>query len=224
MCHEMSGYMKKAHIALCLAVLSLFCLASCGGAGGDGGSAQNAVAEVNGETVTQAELSYFEGRMRAEVYAEGISDGADDESAFASVLRERALNECIRAKIILVLCRDNGVYADISYEGLRALAVSYNEAHSGDGGAVGLNTIQMSQFYSYYIDCGELELQSRLADKQLSPTEEELLSAEAEIAGTLSGEELAAAAKKRAVAKNFDGYIASLINGADIKTDGGFTE
>lgn len=213
---EMSGEMKKTYIVLLLAATVLLCLTSCS-KNNDG---QNVIATVNGEEVTQAELSYFEGRLRAEVYAENAS-GDTDESVLALRLRERALNECIRAKIILVLCRDNGLYSDITYEGLEALAVSYNEAHSGDSGAVGLNTIQMSQFYTYYIDSGELELQSLLADTVLSPTQEELSSAQVKLSGTLSGDELTAAAKKRAVAVNFDEYITSLINEAEITTDGG---
>lgn len=210
--------MKKIS-ALCLAAIAVFCLASCG----SNNNGQDAVATVNGETVTQAELSYFEGRLRADVYAENTSDNSNS-SALALKLQKRAMKECVRAKIILIQCRKNGIYTNISYEGLRALAVSYNNAHSNDSGAVGLNTIQLSQFYTYYIDNGKLELQNLLADTVLSPTQDELSAAEDELSGSLSGDELTAAAKKRAISDNFNKYISSLVNDAKIKTDGGFTE
>lgn len=210
--------MKKVSTLLLLSSVFLFLFCSCAK-----DKADTTVAVVNGETVTKEEFDYFKARQRANVINYYISafDAAVDEDFWQTDfngttpekdLEDRAINECIKAKIQLVLCRENGIYDDISFAGLRQRAENFNSQDKS--GAIGLKTIDMSTFYTYYIDTGVMELKNMLGEKELAPTEEEI-NACLENFGTQ--EENYTAARKTAIAKKYDDMIEKLCEEAVIQ-------
>lgn len=210
--------MKKVATLLILSSVFLFLFCSCAK-----DKADSTVAVVNGETVTKEEFDYFKARQRANVINYYISafDAAVDEDFWQTDfngttpekdLENRAINECIKAKIQLVLCRENGIYDDISFVGLRQRAENFNSQDKS--GAIGLKTIDMSAFYTYYIDTGVMELKNILGEKELAPTEEEI-NACLENFGTQ--EENYTAARKTAIAKKYDDMIEKLCEEAVIQ-------
>lgn len=210
--------MKKVATLLILSSVFLFLFCSC-----TKDKADSVVAVVNGETVTKEEFDYFKARQRANVINYYISafDAAVDEDFWQTDfngttpekdLEDRAINECIKAKIQLVLCRENGIYDDISFVGLRQRAENFNSQDKS--GAIGLKTIDMSAFYTYYIDTGVMELKNILGEKELAPTEEEI-NACLENFGTQ--EENYTAARKTAIAKKYDDMIENLCEEAVIQ-------
>lgn len=145
----------------------------------------NAVVKVNGETVTQEEVDYFKGKLKAEVlnsymekysveYTEDFWETEFDGLTPQEVLDEMALEESIMAKIQFVLMREEGIYDDISFEALRQKAESFNAENENKEGVVGIKSIQMSQFYTYYLQNGKMELQNIYSEGKLAPTEEEI--------------------------------------------------
>ncbi|MBQ6863070.1 MAG: hypothetical protein IJO14_02405 [Clostridia bacterium] len=210
--------MKKVSTLLILSSVFLFLFCSCAK-----DEADTTVAVVNGETVTKEEFDYFKARQRANVINYYISafDAEVDEDFWQTDfngttpekdLEDRAINECIKAKIQLVLCRENGIYDDISFVGLRQKAENFNSQDKS--GAIGLKTIDMSAFYTYYIDTGVMELKNILGEKELAPTEEEI-NACLENFGTQ--EENYTAARKTAIAKKYDDMIEKLCEEAVIQ-------
>lgn len=142
-------------------------------------------ATVNGEQIMSDEIDYLKTRCRGQVineYAEkyGVTDFSDfwdkefDGKTPAQRLEEVTLNRAVETKIKLVLMRENGIYEDISFAGLKAKAEKYNEVHENMQGTVGLKTIDLNSFYTYYVSTGEMELKNILAESTLKPTDEEL--------------------------------------------------
>ena len=145
----------------------------------------NVYATVDGTEITTEEINYFRTRLRADVineYAEkyNIKDFADfwdteyNGTTPAEDLLNRSVNEAADAKQKLLMMLDNGVYDDISFNGLKAKAKKYNAEHENAQGTVGINTIDLESFYTYYISTGEMELKNILAEGELKPTEEEI--------------------------------------------------
>ncbi len=143
------------------------------------------VVTVNGEIITQEETDYFRGKLKAEVlndyiekysveYTEDFWQTEFDGKTPEETLDELALEESIMAKIQLVLMKEEGIYDDISFEGLRQKAEQFNAENKNKEGIVGIKSIQMSQFYMYYLQNGIMELQNIYAEGKLAPTEEEI--------------------------------------------------
>ena len=183
--------MKKI-IALAAAVVVLLSLASCKitftnkkTCTGD----ENIHATVNGNVeITTQEIKYFKNRLRADIINEyardyGVTDFSDfwdkefDVRTPTEALNDRAVEEAADAKLKLLLMQENGVYDDISFDGLKKRAEAYNAEHENAVGTVGIKTIDMESFYTYYISTGEMELKNILAEGELKPTEEEIAEA-----------------------------------------------
>ena len=210
--------MKTVRTILILISAFLFLLCSCAE-----DEAATTVAVVNGETVTQEEFEYFKARKRADIVNYYISefDANVDEDFWQTDfngitpekdLEDAAVSECVKAKIQLVLCRENGIYDDISFVGLRQRAENFNSQDKS--GAIGLKTIEMDTFYTYYIDTGVMELKNILGEKELAPTGGEI-NACLENFGTQ--EENYSAARKAAIAKKYDDMIEKLCKEADVQ-------
>ena len=184
--------MMKKFISVIL-LAAVFLLVSCGKA--ESKKDEPAVcAAVNGEAITVEEKEYFSSRYRAQIindYSEkyGIKDFSEfwdtefDGKTPRQALDEYALKQAAEAKIKLVLMRENGIYDDISFSALKAKAEKYNREHENQKGNVGLNTVNMASFYTYYISNGEMELKNILAESTLKPSQTELEAAEKEHPG-----------------------------------------
>ena len=210
--------MKTLRTILILISVFLFLLCSCAE-----DEAVTTVAVVNGETVTQEEFDYFKARKRADVinyYISEFNAKVDEDfwqTDFNGItpekdLEDRAISECVKAKIQLVLCRENGIYDDISFGGLRQRAENFNSQDKS--GAIGLKTIETDTFYTYYIDTGVMELKNILGEKELAPTQEEI-NACLENFGTQ--EENYTAARKTAISKKYDDMIEKLCKEAEVQ-------
>ncbi|MBR3835972.1 MAG: hypothetical protein IKJ69_04190 [Clostridia bacterium] len=210
--------MKTLRTILILISVVLFLLCSCAE-----DEAVTTVAVVNGETVTQEEFDYFKARKRADVvnyYISEFNAKVDEDfwqTDFNGItpekdLEDRAISECVKAKIQLVLCRENGIYGDISFVGLRQMAENFNTQDKS--GAIGLKTIEIDTFYTYYIETGVMELKNILGEKELSPTEEEI-NACLEKFGTQ--DKNYTAARKTAISKKYDDMIEKLCKEADVQ-------
>lgn len=210
--------MKTLRTILILISVVLFLLCSCAE-----DEAVTTVAVVNGETVTQEEFDYFKARKRADVinyYISEFNATVDEDfwqTDFNGItpekdLEDRAISECVKAKIQLVLCRENGIYDDISFVGLRQRAENFNSQDKS--GAIGLKTIEPDTFYTYYIDTGVIELKNILGEKELAPTQEEI-NACLEKFGTQ--DENYTAARKMAISKKYDDIIEKLCKEADVQ-------
>lgn len=132
------------------------------------------IGTVNDEKVTAEEMSYFKNRLRASVITKFVNDGAEFSSDFwskdiggttpAEYLDSVAFNECVRAKIQLVECRKNAIYDDISFSALKAKAEKFNKDNEGKQ-TVGISSIDLDAFYTYYIENGALALKGKLAEE-----------------------------------------------------------
>ena len=182
-------------------------------------------ATVNGEVITVSEFEYFKSRLRSEVINYFIAEySAKYDDAFWQTefggrtpeeeLADRALKECVYAKIQLVLCREYGVHDDISFDALLEKAQKFNEENASSGGMVGVKSIDPESFYTYYIETGVTELKNILGEGELKPSENEINEFMKNFG---SNEENRAAAYKKAVDKKYDEYIASLYEQSKIE-------
>lgn len=208
--------MKKAFTVL--VVFALIFLAAC--------SAENdgtVYAYVNGEAVTSDEIDYFKLRFRSEIINEysakyGVTDYADfweteyDGKTPSAALEEKAFDEAVSAKIKLILMRKNGIYADIGFASLKALAEEYNAQHANNKKTVGILTIDLESFYTYYISTGEMELKNILAEGELKPSQAEIYSVMEENDGLTE-----AGAAKMIVEEKYPAYIETFIGKAEIE-------
>lgn len=184
--------MKKLTAIIILCSLLLLC--SCGNKNStetDFDVSHLNYATVNGEIVTSEEIEYFKMRSRSDIineYAEkyGVKEFSDfwdkefDGKTPSKALEERALDEAVKAKIKLVLMRENGIYDNISFNALLIKAQKFNEENKDAQGKVGIKTVDVSGFYTYYVSTGEMELKNILAEGELKPTEDELAAAKEE--------------------------------------------
>ena len=180
--------MKKLSLILFAAVFIL-CFVACNEKAPEKPDPDAVCATVNGEAVTAEEIDYFKSRCRADIindFAEkyGVKDFSDfwerdfDGTTPSAELEKAALSQAAEAKIKLVMMRENGVYDDISFAGLKKKAEQYNAEHENVQGSVGITSIDMSGFYTYYVSTGEMELKNILAEGELKPTDAELAAAE----------------------------------------------
>lgn len=213
--------MKRKISIIILIVTFLFCFTACQN---EQAETNKAVAYINGEEISSREIEYFKSRDRSDIinfYSEeyGVTDFSDfwdkefDGITPSQALEKKALEDACDAKIRLCLMRENGIYEDISFDALEAKAQAYNAEHKDQKNVVGINTIDLSQFYSYYISTGEMTLKTTLAEGELKPTDEEintLLSANSEMSEN--------SAKSKLVDEKYEEYINSLLEKAEIKT------
>ena len=223
--------MKKI-TALLLMLVMLIMFASCGE---ETVSETSAVAEVNGDVITQEEIDYFKGTFKAEVlndfiekysveYTEDFWQTEFEGTTPQQVLDEKALEESIMVKLQFIEMREEGIYEDISFRGLREKAEMFNEENADKEGVVGIRSIKMSQFYTYYFQNGVMELKNIYAEGKLKPTEKEIeekirelnLESENGDAGVLPEDYENVAADKLKTEK-YDLYIDELRKNAEIK-------
>ena len=212
--------MKKTAFVF-LFIVFAFLLASCSKENAEPQKKDYAV--VNGETVTADEMDYFRGRNRAVIineYAEkyGVTDFSDfwdkdfDGSTPSQILEDRAFEQAVEAKIKLVMMRDKEIYDDISFSGLKERAEKYNEEHKNAVGNVGIKTVDMNGFYTYYISTGEMKLKNSLAENELKPTEDELAAAESGHGGLTENGLISLV-----VSEKYEKLIEEKINNAEIE-------
>ncbi len=177
-------------------------------------------ATVNGETITVSEIEYFKKRDRADIINEfsseyNVTDYSDfwdrsfDGETPTQALEKRAFDDAVKAKIILILMREQGIFDEISFEELKIKAEKFNE--SSKNGTVGIMSIDMESFYTYYVDTGRMELKNRLAEGELKPSQAEIQKYLSEHEGiTEEG------AVSFIVNEKFEEYFSSLIEKAEI--------
>jgi len=189
------------------------------------------VATVNGESVTNDEFQYFKGKLKAQVlndylqkyhveYSAGFWSRKFDGKTPEQALNEQALEKCVTAKMQFILMKKKGIYTDISYQGLYNKAIAFNEANSNKAGVVGLKSIKMSQFYSYYLDNGVMELKNILAKDEIKPSEKEISGRAALLKASkkyTAETDLKSIASAQLIAEKYDQYIAGLRKAADVK-------
>ena len=216
----MTDYKKTLYAAVLLAVLMLLY-----GCSEDNTKAEgDVVFYVNGDEVTQAELTYFENSLRAEVMSYFVSEYSAEYSEdfwtceyngktpYAE-LRSRAIEKCTDAKLRLALCREYGIYTDISFAALRQKAEQFNLS-AEDSTGPGITKINMNSFYTYYLETGELELVNRMARDKLSASDADI---EEYISGLnqndypeIPADELTVYASRRIIAQKYEEYIEQL--------------
>ena len=215
------SFMKKRTIIFVLISVILLCFVSCS-------TEQKAetnivVAYINGEAITSRETEFFKTRDRADIInmfsqKYGITDFSDfwdkdfDGTTPSQVLEKTAFEDACEAKIRLILMREKGIYDDISFDALEAKALAYNEEHKGQKNTVGINSIDMSQFYTYYISNGDMELKNILGESELKPTDDEIKAYIAQ-----KDEMSETSAISALVDKKYEDYISDLIKNATIK-------
>lgn len=219
--------MIKKVICVFLSLVFVLSLASCG----EESEEISAVAVVNGEEITPEEFEYFRKKYKSEVlndclekfgaeYTEGFWQTEFDGVTPEGILYERTLEECAKAKIQFLLMEEEGIYDDVTFAGLRAKAEAFNEENANKEGVVGIKSIQMSQFYSYYLQTGVMELQNIYAEGKLKPSEKEIQEKISEMRGTVDDsleQDLESIAKSRLKTEKYEKYINELYEKAEIK-------
>lgn len=235
-----TGLKKTVCALLALSVLALSSCAKNGGSDDPGVTApppadpDGVYATVNGEDITIAEISYFSARERASVitgymsatgqsWSEECWDAEYEGSTPREILAQKTLDDAVAAKVKLIEMKKNDIYDDITYNGLYQRAVNYNKEHENAAGTVGLKTIDLSTFYTYYVSTGSMALENILGEDLLKPTEEEKTSwlAEHEAGFDEVGRENAdSIALNSVIREKYDAYIADLIASADVHVIG----
>ena len=137
-----------------------------------------------GYEITNDEIDYFKTELRTDVvnyFSENytITDyGTFWTDTFDGVtpteyLETIALESAEKSKAELIVIKSYGIYEDISFSGLKDDAEQYNREHEGVSGTVGLTSIDMTSFYSYYIANGRLEAINIILE-QNPPTQAEI--------------------------------------------------
>lgn len=141
------------------------------------------VGSVNGFNITQDEIDYFTKRLRSNVISKYVNDyGIEYSDDFWNrdvsgttpeiYLFDSAFDECVRAKIQLIKCKEYGIYDDIDYSALKAKAEQFNKDNEGKK-TVGITSIDMDVFYTYYVETGALALKNKLIENNVIKDESE---------------------------------------------------
>ena len=192
---------------------------------------ENRVATVNGETITKEEFEYFRKKCKSRVlndclekygveYTEDFWQTEFDGKTPEEILSETVIKECAIAKIQFLLMKEEGIYEDITFEGLKNKAETFNSENENKESVVGIKSIQMSQFYSYYLQTGIMELQNIYAEGKLKPTEKEIelkISEMTEELSSYSQEDYENIAKSRLKSEKYEKYINELYEKAEIR-------
>ncbi len=200
-------------------------------------SGEKIVYTVNEEGITQNEIDYFKNRLRASVLNEFMSKySVEYTDAFwqtefdgitpLQVLEERSLEESAMARLQLSLMEDEGIYDDSSFSALYEKAEMFNRENENKSGVVGLKSIDMSQFYTYYLENGIMELKNIYIKGKLKPTDDEIEKekneviseySEGESSREFSQEEIENIALGHLEEKKYESYISNLYKKAEIR-------
>lgn len=195
-----------------------------------------AVFFVNGEAVTEEEFDYFTKKYKTETintfiekygaeYTEDFWQTEFEGKTPEEALDEKAKEECIKAKIQFSLMREEEIYTNTTYEALRKKAEDFNKDNENAKGTVGIKSINMSEFYTYYLENGIMELKSIYAEGKLKPDEKEIkekankMKLQAENSSSISYPESywEDAAKNKLNEEKYEAYITQLCEKAEIK-------
>ncbi len=222
--------MLKRLLCVALSLLLIFFITSCSAEKKET-EKESCVATVNGEPITTEEYEYFRKKYKSQVLNECLSkygkeyseefwqteiDGVTPEK----ILHDRVIEECVMAKIQFLLMKEEGIYEDISFEGLKLKAEKFNSENENKEGVVGIKSIGMSQFYSYYLQTGIMELQNIYAEGKLKPADKEIqekISKMTEEHSSYSEQEYESIAKSRLKSEKYEKYINELYEKAEIK-------
>lgn len=185
-------------------------------------------AYINGEPVSWEEIDYFEAQHRSEVMSKFILEYdavADDdfwETPVNGTTPQQYLDKIVKEKILkakiqLILCRENNIYEDISIEAFWQMKEQYNKTFVNNE-TIGINKIP-DAYYDYYIDNGVMELKNILGETTLAPTEDEIESKMISVKEKYpdkAEEEQLSIAKDMLVEENYDAYIENLCSEAEI--------
>lgn len=214
--------MKK----LIIPFLLILTLCSCGVGGPAELEPLNAY--INGEPVSWDEINYFENQKRSEVMSKFILEYeavADDDFWYTPVngitpqkyLDNLCKEKIIKAKIQLVLCRENNIYEDISIDTFWQMKEQHNKTFK-DNETIGINKIPYA-YYDYYIDNGVMELKNILGETTLAPTDEEIknkmISVKEKYPDKTEDEQLSIA-KDIIIEEKYDAYIENLCDEAEV--------
>ena len=219
--------MTKKVFSLLLCILMSVCLFSCG----KEEKTDEVYATVNGEEIMSREIEYFSSKERANVIGEymqkyDITIAEDfwsqeyDGKTPQQELDRRALEKAVEAKIKLVQMKEQGIYDDISYNGLYRRAVEFNKKNENAQGVVGVKTIDLEQFYTYYISTGEMELENLLSESKLKPSDEEVSKYAETYSETLKNEtqdSINRIAQSKVASDKYEKYISKLISEAVVE-------
>lgn len=166
-------------LSVFLLILSFaFCFFGCTNETGKGSSTSSTTEPtsgksfvVNGEAVEKSEIDYFKNRIKNQILAEyaeeyNITDFSDfwdsdyNGRSPKKDLEERSVSMAVRAKVELVEMKKEGIYDDISFDRLMEKALQYNKEHENVKNTVGILSIDMNSFYTYYLTNGEHELKN----------------------------------------------------------------
>ncbi len=186
-------------------------------------------AYINGEPVSWDEIDYFETQHRSEVMSKFILEFdavADDdfwETPINGTTPQQYLDnivkeEILKAKIQLILCRENNIYEDISIDSFYNSAIKYNETFSKNG-TVGISTISLDTYYDYYIDNGVMELKNILGETTLAPTNDEIENKMIYVKEKYpdkTNEDQLSIAKDILVEEKYEAYIKKLCDEAEV--------
>ncbi len=191
----------------------------------------DAAATVNGEIITTAETEYFRKKYKSQVlndylekysvqYTEDFWQTEFDGKTPEQELNERVLEECVKAKLQFILMKEEGIYEDITFEALRLKAEAFNEENKNKEGIVGIKSIRMSQFYTYYLQTGIMQLQNIYAEGKLKPTEKEIENKISEFKGGLDSaheQDFESIAVSKLKTEKYEKYIEELYENAEIR-------
>lgn len=219
--------MIKKIVCFFLSLFFVMTFASCG----EETEKIDAVATVNGEEITGEEFEYFRKKYKSEVlneclekfdteYTENFWQTEFEGVTPEQILYERSLEECARAKIQFLLMKEEKIYEEVTFAFLKAKAEAFNKENENKEGVVGIKSIQMSQFYSYYLETGIMELQNVYAEGKLKPSEKEIqekISEMREGADASLEQDFESIAKNRLKTEKYEKYIDELYEKAEIK-------
>ncbi len=185
-------------------------------------------ATINGETVTYSELEYFEEQHKSEVMSKFIleynaipDDDFWDTPINGETPRKYLYNLCkekiLKAKIQLILCRENNIYEDISIDYFYQLKEQHNKTFKNNE-TIGISQIPVL-YYDYYIDNGVMDLKNILGETILAPTDQEIknkmVSVREKYPDKTENEQISIA-KDIIIEEKYDAYIEKLCFEAEV--------
>lgn len=161
----------------CVMTLSLApCIFSgCFGSTADMNKMITKVGSVNGTDIMASEIDYYLPQFRSSVITHFVKTyGAEYNDTFwqtqfdgitpEAYLFNEAFSKAADTKLKLLLCKEYGIYDDISYDALKSKAEKFNKDNEGKK-TVGITSIDMNVFYDYYASNGVLALKNTLVEK-----------------------------------------------------------
>ncbi len=214
--------MKK----LIIPFLLILTLCSCGVGGPAEFEPLNAY--INGEPVSWEEIDYFEDQYRSEVMSKFILefDAVPDDNFWETpvngitpqkYLDNLCKEKVLKAKIQLILCRENKIYEDISIDTFWQMKEQHNKTFVNNE-TIGINKIPY-KYYDYYIDNGVMELKNIIGETTLAPTDDEIqnkmISVKEKYPDKTEDEQLSIA-KDIIVEEKYEAYIEKLCAKAEV--------